>query len=314
MPGGLSRPGTEEKLEAMADVTLEKVLSRVDDLPTLPRTVLKIMELVNDPAASAKDLAGVVRDDQVLTARLLRLVNSSFYGFPQRISTVTGAIVLLGFDAIRSLLLTTSVVEIFSRGSKVSRMHAERLWDHSLGCAVGAKVIGEEAGYEKVEELFVAGLLHDIGKIVEMTYLEPRYKEICALVDTEDLLIRSAEQRVLGFTHAEVGKLLAEKWNLPAKLISVIACHHCPMTAGRFRRESAIVHVADIFARAIDIGSGGDRKMPVLDREAWSITGLEINRAGAILREMDMEYEDVKSFLDEPSGKSGDGRRQPSRV
>jgi HD-like signal output (HDOD) protein len=97
----------------MSEVSLEKVLERVDDLPTLPRTVLRIMELVNDPGASAKDLAGVVRDDQVLTARLLRLVNSSFYGFPQRISTVTGAIVLLGFDAIRSLLLTTSVVEFF---------------------------------------------------------------------------------------------------------------------------------------------------------------------------------------------------------
>ncbi len=287
----------------MAEVNINKVLDRVDDLPTLPRTVLKIMELVNDPGASAKDLAGVVRDDQVLTARLLRLVNSSFYGFPQRISTVTGAIVLLGFDAIRSLLLTTSVVEIFSRGTRSNRMQAEKLWDHSLGCAVGAKTIGEKTGYDKVEELFVAGLLHDIGKIVEMTYLESKYMEICSLVQSEDLLIQEAEQAVLGFTHAEVGKLLAEKWNLPAKLISVVACHHDPSTAGRFTREAAVVHVADIFTRAIDIGWGGDRKMPSLDRAAWDFTGLEIEQAGLVLREMDAEYEDVKSFLNEPAGK-----------
>jgi putative nucleotidyltransferase with HDIG domain len=287
----------------MAEVNLEKVLSRVEDLPTLPRTMLKIMELVNDPTASAKDLAGVVRDDQVLTARLLRLVNSSFYGFPQRISTVTGAIVLLGFDAIRSLLLTTSVVEIFSSGSKANRLRAERLWDHSLGCAVGAKTIGKEIGYDKVEELFVAGLLHDIGKIVEMTYLEPKYIEICSVVEKEDVLIQAAEQMILGFTHAEVGKLLAEKWNLPAKFISVIACHHAPSMAGRFAREAAVVHVADIFSRAIDIGSGGDSKVPMLDREAWVIAGLGIDRVGVVLREMDAEYEDVKFFLDEPSGK-----------
>jgi len=91
----------------------KKIIAGIDDLPTLPRTVLRITELVNDPKSSAEDIAGVITDDQVLTARLLKLVNSSFYGFPQRISTVTGAIVLLGFDAIRNLLLTTSVFDLF---------------------------------------------------------------------------------------------------------------------------------------------------------------------------------------------------------
>ncbi|MEJ2286631.1 MAG: HDOD domain-containing protein [Desulfobacterales bacterium] len=138
----------------------QKIIDKIDDLPTLPRTVLKITELVNDPKSSARDLARVITDDQVLTARLLKLVNSSFYGFPQRISTVTAAIVLLGFDAIRNLLLTTSVFDLFANRNRQKKQVQERFWDHSLGCAVGAKVIGNYLRHDKVEELFVSGLLH----------------------------------------------------------------------------------------------------------------------------------------------------------
>ena len=107
---------------------LQKIIAKIDDLPTLPRTVLKITELVNNPKSSAKDLARIITDDQVLTARLLKLVNSSFYGFPQRISTVTNAIVLLGFDAIRSLLLTTSVFDLFAGRDKKSKQDQEKFW------------------------------------------------------------------------------------------------------------------------------------------------------------------------------------------
>ncbi|MFZ3046202.1 MAG: HDOD domain-containing protein, partial [Desulfatirhabdiaceae bacterium] len=159
----------------MIPPNLKKIIDHVHDLPTLPRTVLKISELVNNPKTSAKDLATVITDDQVLTARLLKLVNSSFYAFPQKISTVTGAIVLLGFDSIRNLLLTTSVFDLFTNKHRDHKKLQESLWDHSLGCAIGAKVIGSFIRYEKVEELFVAGLLHDIGKIVEMMFMPDEF-------------------------------------------------------------------------------------------------------------------------------------------
>ena len=136
-------------------ISIKRLIGRIKDLPTLPRTVLKITSLVNDPTASAKDLAGVITDDQVLTARLLRLVNSSFYGFPQKIATVTNAIVLLGFDAIRNLLLTTSIFTLFKNKKNGDAYALDKYWDHALGCAIGAKVIGNLVRYEKVEELFV---------------------------------------------------------------------------------------------------------------------------------------------------------------
>jgi putative nucleotidyltransferase with HDIG domain len=281
----------------MSNPDPQKIIEKIDDLPTLPRTVLKITELVNDPKSSAKELARVITDDQVLTARLLKLVNSSFYGFPQRISTVTGAIVLLGFDAIRNLLLTTSVFDLFANRNRKKKQDQERFWDHSLGCAVGAKVIGNYLRHDKIEELFVAGLLHDIGKIVEMMFLPDEFSKVVAAVNRDNILMTTAEYEVLGYNHAEVGKLLAEKWNLPVKLVKVIAYHHQPSNAGSFAMEAAIVHMADIFCRALNMGSGGDHKIPPLDKPAWELLKIEIGTIDLIMETMLREYRDISSFI-----------------
>ena len=276
---------------------LNRIIARVEDLPTLPRTVLKITELVNDPKSSARDLARIITDDQVLAARLLRLVNSSFYGFPQRISTITGAIVLLGFDAIRNLLLTTSVFDLFPTRKNGSLIRQEQFWDHSLGCAVGAKILGNHLRYDKVEELFVSGLLHDIGKIVEMIFLPEAFKQIVNLVKDENILMIAAEERILGYRHPEVGKLLAEKWNLPPKLASVILRHHQPSEAGRFALEAAIVHLADILCRSLNIGYGGDNKMPALDKTAWNSLRIRSQAIESILAEINKEFNDISLFI-----------------
>ncbi len=275
----------------------QQIITKIDDLPTLPRSVLKITELVNDPKSSARDLARVITDDQVLTARLLKLVNSSFYGFPQRISTVTGAIVLLGFDAIRNLLLTTSVFDLFAGKNRKRKHTQEQFWDHSLGCAVGAKVIGNYLRHDKIEELFVSGLLHDIGKIVEMMFLPREFSEIVAAVNQENILMITAENRVLGYNHVEVGKLLAERWNLPLKLVQVIAYHHQPTEAGSFAIEAAIVHLADILCRALEMGSGGDHKIPPLDRLAWESLKIKTSAIGTIMDTMIAEYREISSFI-----------------
>jgi len=281
----------------MAEADIERLIAKVEDLPTLPRTVLRITERVNDPRASAKDLSRIITDDQVLTARLLKLVNSSFYGFPQRVSTVTSAIVLIGFDAIRNLLLTTSVFDLFPSPTVKGRRDQEMLWDHSLGCAIGAKVIGAAMRHEKLEELFVAGLLHDIGKIVEMTLLPRDFALIVTRVREGRTLIATAEREILGCTHADIGRLLAARWNLPAKLMSLIALHHTPLAAGGWALEASIIHLADILARSLSLGSGGDDKVPSLDPSAWELLKLKTASLDAIMAVMLGEFEDISSFL-----------------
>jgi putative nucleotidyltransferase with HDIG domain len=281
----------------MAAADLKRLIAKVEDLPTLPRTVLRITEMVNDPRASARDLSRIITDDQVLTARLLKLVNSSFYGFPQRVSTVTGAIVLIGFDAIRNLLLTTSVFDLFPSPSSRDRRHQEALWDHSLGCAIGAKAIGEVLRYEKLEELFVAGLLHDIGKIVTMTLLPEQFARITRRVSQDGLLISAVEAEVLGCTHADIGRMLAQRWNLPAKLMSLIEHHHDPAAAGAWSVEASIVHLADILTRALRLGSGGDAKVPALDHSAWDFLKLKTVSLDGIMAAMLDEFDDIGSFL-----------------
>jgi HD-like signal output (HDOD) protein len=281
----------------MAAADLKRVIARVEDLPTLPRTVLRITELVNDPRAAAKDLSIVITDDQVLTARLLKLVNSSFYAFPRRVSTVTQATVLVGFDAIRNLLITTSVLDLFPARSAKVRREQELLWDHSLGCAIGAKAIGTFLRHEKLEELFVAGLLHDIGKLVEMMFLPTEFSRVGEHVRENGGLISEAEQVLLGCTHAEIGRLLAERWNLPVKLADIIALHHRPVEAGAFALEASIVHLADILARALDIGYGGDRKVPALDPTAWNLLKLKTPALDGIMATMLEEFDDIRPFL-----------------
>jgi len=281
----------------MADADLKRFIAKIEDLPTLPRTVLRITEFINDPRASAKDLARIITDDQVLTARLLKLVNSSFYGFQQRISTVTDAILMVGFDAIRSLLLTTSVFDLFPSRTTRSRRDQEMLWDHSLACAVGAKTIGAAVRHEKLEELFVGGLLHDIGKIVVMALRPEDFARVADRVREGRLLISAAEMEVLGCTHADIGRLLAERWNLPPKLVNTIAWHHTPAAGGAFAVESSIVHLADILARALQLGSGGDPLVPPVDHAAWGLLKLKPASLDDIMAAMLAEFEDISSFL-----------------
>lgn len=280
----------------MLNPKLKSIIRRIDDLPTLPRTVFRITEMINNPRSSARDLAQVITDDQVLTARLLRLVNSSFYGFPQRITTITRAIVVIGFDAIRHLLLTTSVFDIFSGHRSDLQQAREHLWDHSLGSAVAAKVIGKYIRHEKIEELFVCALLHDIGKIVSMVYAHDDYEAVTKLATEKDILLFEAESTLLTYTHADIGRLLAERWNLPKMVAEVIYHHHTPDEAGEYAKEAGIVHLADIFCRALQLGSGGDNRMPALNISAWELLGLSKKDIGAMLPEVETAFNDISPF------------------
>jgi HD-like signal output (HDOD) protein len=275
---------------------LDHLVQQIGSLPTLPSVIVRVNEQVGNPKTSALDLARTILEDQSLTARLLRLVNSPFYGFPRRIATVTEAVTILGFAPVRSLLLTASVVDLLV-GEETPDFSPTGLWEHSVGAAVGAGLLARYTRHEDREEVFVAGLLHDVGKLVLFHFLT---KEFLAVLETsrrEDIPIRTAEQRLLGFTHDQVGRLLAERWKLPVRLSEAIGCHHRPDLAQVGKREAALVHVAEALTRALGLGSGGDDAVPMLEPETWRRLGLQTTILEPLMIELEEQYADARAIL-----------------
>lgn len=268
---------------------LRKKLDLVNNLPTLPGVVQKIRTMVDSPTISAVDVGRVISSDQVLSARVLKLINSAFYGFPGRISSVSHGIVLLGFNVVKGLVLTASVFD----------MMAERmvgLWEHSLGTAITSLILARRVNHPEPEELFVAGLLHDIGKVVINVMIEDEAAEINKLVEEGELTKFEAEKAILGVTHATVGGWLCEKWNLPWSLTEPLSLHHAPHLARRAPERASIVHLADLLVRASGFGFAGDLFVPQLDKRAWEILQLDLAAIDEVIEEMEAEFLSAEKF------------------
>ncbi|MFH1068811.1 MAG: HDOD domain-containing protein [Candidatus Glassbacteria bacterium] len=283
---------------------LRKITETIINLPTLPTVVAKMVELIDDPKSSARSLSRLIKTDQVLTARMLRLSNSAYYGFPNPITSINLAIVVLGFDTIKNLGLSVSVISRLARAtSDEELLDYTRFWEHSVAVAVASRMLARLHGFRALEsEAFVAGLIHDIGKVILSQYQTANYSRCLHLVAEKEILLARAEEEVFGVTHAEVGAWLAHRWNLPPTLTEAIRLHHLPLTARVNPLLTAIVHFADILARAARIGNGGDPLVPPFYRGVLHSLPLRLdehNKADlphylAALRE---EMENVDSFV-----------------
>lgn len=277
---------------------LRKIVDKIVGLPTLPLMLNTLNRLMLNPRTSAKEVAQVISSDPAITAKVLRVVNSSFYGFPNRITTITHAIVILGFNTIKSIVLSSSMFDVFKKGAHSDSFDRTDFWKHSIGVGAGAKVIGKTLGYSALEELFIAGLLHDIGKIVLDQHVHESFQEVMKAVRAQNLLMVQAEEKVLGVTHADIGSWLFEKWNLSKGIIETVRCHHNPALASENGKPVAIIHLADILCRSLRFGSGGDARIPMISDSAWALLALQPSQLDGILREMDAEIERAMVFLD----------------
>jgi putative nucleotidyltransferase with HDIG domain len=250
-------------------LNLQILVSRVRQLPTLPVIVAEITRKTADPRVNAKEIGRIISSDLSITSKVLRTVNSAHYGFKREITDINSAIVALGFDAVRDIALSIAVFESLTRKGESGVFDRTKFWEHSLGVAVASGVVGRMAGYSGHNDLFLAGLLHDIGKVLLDIYTPEMFIQVIDLSMTEDLIICEAEKRVYGFTHAEAGIWLARQWNLPIGLQEAIGLHHNPstLTSKTDFELTAFVHLADIFTRALGIGCPGDSFVPELGRE-----------------------------------------------
>ena len=276
---------------------LRKAISEADNLPVLPAIYEKIASMTLNPSTTAKDLAQVISDDIALTSKLLKLVNSPFYAFPRRITTIPQAIVILGYSALRNLVLTKSAFELFPKFVGTENFKYFLFWKHSVACGVGSKVISKMLKFKEIEEMFVSGLLHDVGKIIQEQFAREEFSTALQLAADKGITILEAESKVMGYTHTETGNLVAEKWNLPDVIVESITYHHKPKHADKHRLEVSIVHLANVLAHALEFGSSGQKVLSGVDPAAWEMIGLKLSAVELIMTEMLNEFGDAVSFI-----------------
>ena len=252
---------------------LDDLVRQVRDLPSLPTSVTRVMQLTNDPKAGLSDVAQALASDQGLAARVLKLANSAYYGSSRRIGTVSEAVVILGMRTTRNLTLATSCQDMLEREVQGYFLPRGALWRHSLACAAAAQNLAKRANFRGTEEAFVAGLLHDIGKVVMSAYLKAEFAQVLTRVAKGKLTFSDAEREALGFDHAEVGARLLERWNLPAALVTAVRHHHVPSQVPE-NLLAALVHVADTICLTLGIGLGVDGMAYALDPNALKMLHL----------------------------------------
>lgn len=230
-----------------------RMLSNIRNLPSIPVIIFEVSKILGNPNASASDLGKVISQDQGLVAKILTVANSPLYGLPRRVSTIEFAIVILGFDHIKSIVMALSMVEAFKKNGGAN-WNNKSYWNHTLFTASAAKRIADELGYPKSGEAFTAGLLHDLGISIIQRYFKKEFDNICSMVETQQIRFLNAEENILGLTHQEIGKFLTDKWNLPETLGDTIANHHNPSKSENNRVLASIIHLADYMTQRLGVG------------------------------------------------------------
>jgi putative nucleotidyltransferase with HDIG domain len=244
----------------------QRIVSRVKDIPSLPQMVLQTLKKLDDPKSSAADVAGRLSRDEGLVLRVLKLANSAYYGMPRRVSSVTEAISYLGYRTVKSLVLAASVFQHMDKPLAGYALDRGDLWRHSQAVAASSRHIAGKVRGQKIvdpEEAYIAGMLHDIGKIVLNDYIRFGYGLIVRMVEEEQVPFMEAERGVLGFDHAEVGAQLIEQWQLPPSFVAVARYHHepelLPEEASPGERVLLdVVHVANVMTLMLGAGLGAD--------------------------------------------------------
>ncbi len=286
------------------------ILARIEginSLPTPPLVFSQINRVISDPNASAYDIAAIVSEDQAIAARVLRMVNSAFYGLHQPVASIRQAIVILGMDALRTLVLSAVIVDAFA-GSPFEREYQDTVWRHSLATATAARVIVRSrftAGVIRTcEEGFSAGLLHDIGKTILACYLPDQRAKIRSHPDYGFVEDRLVERDAIGVTHEMIGAYLAERWQLPLVLRMAILHHHDLATDNPEHRLLAkIVHFADYLAHAADPATQkAPRVLPCLDTETVGEFRIDDQMLDDLIVQVREDYDRAETFLEMARG------------
>lgn len=268
--------------------TLRNEIEKIDSLPTIPTILKRLLGIIENPMVSLNEIGNFISSDPVLASRVLKMVNSPVYGFPGRISSINQALILLGLNVVKGMLLGVSVFEAMQK-TMVG------LWEHSVGCAIAARILAYRKGLKEPEEASVAALLHDMGKVIFGLKFPEKYKEIMA--ESADNFIFEVEKNHFNINHSNAGSWIAQKWNFPHNLVETIEYHHKPHLSRNVPVQTAIVHISDIIIRAKGFGFAGDIFVPAINDSAWAILNLSERDLKELINEIDDSLDEAEDFL-----------------
>jgi len=265
-------------------------IENIDTLPTIPSILRKLLAVIDKPKISINEIGSFIANDPVLTSRVLKVINSPMYGFPGRISSLNQALILLGLNVVRGMLLGVSVFEAMQK-TMVG------LWEHSLGCAIASRIIATKKGMKEPEEVSIAGLLHDIGKVVMGLKFPEEYSLAISDAQNGQTFMLDAEKKQFNISHADAGGWIAHKWNFPQNLVEPIEYHHKPHLSKVVPLQTAIVHFADVLTRAAGFGFSGDNFVPAVHPSVWQLLDLSEGDLKEIVSELEDSLGQAEDFL-----------------
>jgi putative nucleotidyltransferase with HDIG domain len=284
------------------DQIVSDAIREISHIATLPEITLKIVELVEDPKSTAQDLHKVIANDPALCSRILKVVNSSFYGLPGQIGSINRAIVMLGLNAVKNIAIAASLAKLFRGGELAPNFSAKLLWTHSVVTAAAAKMLCDKLGFAVSDEAFLAGLIHDIGVMVEMQSDRNRLIEVVQRVGADNdgvpaLSMVDAEDEVYGANHQHFGAGLCQRWKFPASLGLVTGYHHRPLELPTDTRTlPSMIFVADRLAA--ELGTFRlDLPDLTVDSDVLDVLHLSVEKLNELRRELPEHLKSVESML-----------------
>jgi len=284
----------------MDEKSLVKLNRYIDSMPSLSITVSKIIEVTKNPQATAKDLNRVISLDPVLVGKVLKLINSAYYGLQNKVTSLVTAIIMLGMNTIKNLALSTAVLGTMKRDSNFKALNIDGFWRHSIGVGVLSKLIASKIGIPatKKEEYFIGGLLHDIGKIPLNELFEESYMKAIRAADIKKAKLADMEKEFIEITHTEVGKMIAGKWNLMDETFECVLHHHDPNMASKKNYKLVTsVHIADIYCNMNQVGFSGSRHVDQIGEHFLESIGINEVFLEDLFDSMSVELDKASVFL-----------------
>ncbi len=257
------------------NILYARIVNKITELMPLPETIQKIVDLTRNPDTPLKKISDALESDEAMATKVLKLANSSFYGFSKQVKTISHAVVCLGFNTIKQMALTAHSFSVLDKQLDGYYLDRGAMFQHSFGTALASRLLATKMYYPNAEEVYLMGLLHDVGKVILNQFAEQEFNKVIEEYNKGGLMFYEAERKVLGFDHGDIGSAVCQKWNLSDDIVETIRCHHNPEEASAGNISVHMVHIANIIVSIMGLGIGAGGVDQKISEKSLSVLNLK---------------------------------------